>query len=356
MSLSFSGPASPSRTRRRIVMALPLLGSGLLGSAWFGSTAAWATQPGTSLRDSRQLMGTRVDIAVQGPDAALLRHAVDQAYAEMQRLEALMSRYRPNSAVSRINLAAGIVPVVVPPDVMAVLQTGQRVSAASRGAFDVTVGALKTWHFGPGAHAVPTDREVARQLPLVGAQGLVLDARAGTAFLARRGMALDLGGIAKLPILEAGLGVLRALGVENAMVNGGGDVLAEGQWHGRPWRVGLRDPRAPERLLGVVTVEGGGVVASSGDYERYFLSQGQRMHHVLNPRTGRPSTGVHGVSLVASSVAAVNGLGAALMVQGKAAGHALARKSPDVGVLMAGTDGSVWTSPLMAARLEPAVS
>lgn len=356
MSLSFSGPASPSRTRRRIVMALPLLGSGLLGSGLLGTAPAWAGQTGTSLRDSRPLMGTRVDIAAQGPDAALLRHAVDQAYAEIQRLEALMSRYRPDSAVSRINLAAGLVPVAVPPEVMAVLQTAQRVSAASRGAFDVTVGALKAWHFGPGAHAVPSDREIAQQLPLVGAQGLVLDARAGTAFLARRGMALDLGGIAKLPILEAGLGVLRSMGIENAMVNGGGDVLAQGLWHGRPWRVGLRDPRAPERLLGVVAVAGGGVVASSGDYERYFISQGQRMHHVLNPRTGRPSAGVHGVSLVAGNVAAVNGLGAALMVQGKAAGQALARKSPDVGVLMADADGSVWASPAMAARLEPVVS
>ncbi|WP_440110463.1 FAD:protein FMN transferase [Acidovorax sp. BL-A-41-H1] len=356
MSLSFSGPASPSRTRRSLVMALPLLGCGLWGGGLPGSPSAWAGSPDTSLRDSRSLMGTRVDIAAQGPDAALLRNALDQAYAEMQRLEALMSRYRPDSAVSLINFAAGISPVAVPPEVMAVLQSAQRVSTASQGAFDVTIGALKTWQFGPGAHVLPTDREIAQQLPLVGAHGLVLDARAGTAFLARRGMALDLGGIAKLPILEAGLGVLRALGVQNAMVNGGGDVLAEGLWHGRPWRVGLRDPRAPERLLGVVTVKGAGVVASSGDYERYFLSQGQRMHHVLNPRTGRPSAGVHGVSLVASSVAAVNGLGAALMVQGKAAGQALARKSPDVGVLMAGADGSVWTSPSMAARLEPAVS
>lgn len=356
MSLSFKGPTGPGRMRRGIVMALPLLGCGLLGGGLPGSGAARAAQPDTSLRDSRPLMGTRVDIAAQGPDAALLRHAIDQAYAEMQRLEALMSRYRPGSAVSRISLAAGVVPVAVPPEVMAVLQTAQRVSAASRGAFDVTVGALKSWHFDPGAHVVPTDRDIAQQLALVGAQGLVLDAGAGTAFLARRGMALDLGGIAKLPILEAGLGVMRALGIDNAMVNGGGDVLAQGLWHGRPWRVGLRDPRAPERLLGVVAVEGGGVVASSGDYERYFLSHGQRMHHVLNPRTGRPSAGVHGVSLVAGSVAAVNGLGAALMVQGQAAGVALARKSPGVGVLMAGADGSVWASPAMAARLEPAVS
>ena len=150
--------------------------------------------------------------------------------------------------------------------------------------------------------------------------------------------------------------VLRAEGVENAMVNGGGDVLTHGLWQGRAWRVGLRDPRAPERLLGVVPVAGTGVVASSGDYERFFFHAGQRQHHVLNPRTGRPSSGVHGVSLVARDVAAVNGLGAALMVQGPQAGRALAQRMPGLAVLIAGQDGGVWQSTAMSALLEPVPS
>jgi len=347
-------PASPRR--RRIAMALPLLG----GVSWSGSAFAnLASAPGArgseTLRGAWALMGTRVDIVAEGPDAGLLRHAMDQAVAEMRRLEALMSRYQPRSAVSRINLAAGIVPVAVPPEVMAVLQSARRVSAQSHGAFDATVGALKSWDFRPGeGPSMPDARAIAREQRLVDARGLVLDAQAGTAFLARQGMALDLGGIAKLPILQAGLRVLRSHGVENALVNGGGDVLAQGLWQGRAWRVGLRDPRAPERLLGTVSVAEAGVVASSGDYERYFFHQGQRQHHVLNPRTGRPSSGVHGVGLAARDVDDVNGLGAALMVQGMRAGPPLAGRMPGVAVLMAGQDGSVWQSPAMAAALQPA--
>jgi thiamine biosynthesis lipoprotein len=192
---------------------------------------------------------------------------------------------------------------------------------------------------------------------LVGAGGLVLDMHAGTAFLTRQGMALDLGGIAKLPILDAGIRELRSAGIENAMVNGGGDVLTHGLWQGRAWRVGLRDPRAPERLLGVVDSPAGpSVVASSGDYERCFFQDGQRLHHVLNPRTGRPTTGVHGVSLIARDVAAVNGLGAALMVQGLAAGKTMALRTPAVAVLMAGRDGTVWQSATMASQLRPAAA
>ena len=338
--------------RRRLVMALPLLGVGAWGT---GAGATAVTGPAPALRTSHTLMGTRVDIAVTGLDADTLRHATQRAVAEMQRLEALMSRYQPASVVGRINAAAGIAPVAVPPEVMAVLRSAQQLAATSGGAFDVTVGALKSWNFGVGEKMAPSASELARQLAFVGARGLVLDAQAGTAFLARQGMALDLGGIAKLPILDAGMRVLRSAGIQNAMVNGGGDVLTHGLWQGRPWRVGLRDPRAPERLLGVVEAPAGpSVVASSGDYERYFFQDGQRLHHVLNPRTGRPTTGVHGVSLVARDVAAVNGLGAAMMVQGLAAGKTMAMRTPDLAVLMAGHDGTVWQSAPMAALLKPA--
>ena len=203
--------AEPLRSplRRRIAMALPLLGAAL------GCRGAGAADGGSrrvSERASQTLMGTQVDIVAEGTDALLLRHAIARAYGEMRRLEALMSRYLPTSVVSRINAAAGIVPVAVPEEVMAVLQSARQVSAASRGAFDPTVGSLRSWHFEAGAQAMPTPQELARQLPLVDASALVLDARAGTAFLTRQGMALDLGGIAKLPILDAGMRELKAQG------------------------------------------------------------------------------------------------------------------------------------------------
>lgn len=179
----------------------------------------------------------------------------------------------------------------------------------------------------------------------------MLDEQAGTAYLARQGMALDLGGIAKLPILEAGMRVLRQQGVSNALINGGGDVLVMGQLQGRPWRVGLRDPRAPERLLGALSVEGQAVVASSGDYERYFFVGGKREHHILDPRTGYPTVGVHGVSLLARDVAQVNGLGAAMMVQGPQGGKALVARQPGVEALVVSGDRGAWYSPGMAAAL-----
>lgn len=344
-------------SRRRFALALPLL----LGAPhWGQASAASPGAPGASgavARQSRHLMGTRVDIAVplsgdmlqRDADAAMMR-----AFAEMQRLEGLMSRYRPDSEVARIGAAAGRAAVAVSPEVLAVLRAARQLHRDSGGAFDPTVGALQGWRFEASARAIPAPAEIERALQLVDGQGLELDERASTARLVRPGMQLDLGGVAKLPILQAGLRVLTQAGVADALVNGGGDVLIAGAQHGQAWRIGVRDPAAPERLLGVVAMRGLAVVASSGDYERGFLHEGRLLHHVLNPRTGWPTQGVHGVALVASTVEQVNGWGATLMVQGPQAAATWSARHPAVDVLMVGTRGARFASAGMTARLAEA--
>jgi len=335
-------------SRRRMAMALPLLGS----AAWM--PCAFASTPAATERSQRALMGTQVDMVTHGTDAPALQTAMDQAWEEMARLAALMTRYSPESTVSAIHRAAGRHAVAVSPEVMAVLKAAQGLSAQTQGAFDTTVGSLKAWRFDEGQTTLPAPQEIEAQRRLVGYRGLVLDERAGTAFLTRRGMALDLGGIAKLPILEAGMRTLKNHGVDNAMLNGGGDVLIAGQLNGRAWRVGLRDPRAPERMVGVLSLEGQAIVASSGDYERFFMARGERQHHILNPATGRPTHGPRGVSLLAKDAASVNGLGTAIMVMGSQGAQALLKDRPGVQALVVDRDHSVWQTPGMAAVLKTA--
>lgn len=337
-----------SLTRRRMALALPLLGA----AAWLPS--AFANPQAAVLRNSKALMGTRIDIAAEGADAKQLRDGVDHAWREMDRLAAMMTRYDPASTVSAINRAAGVHAVAVDDALMAVLQSAQSLAAQTQGAFDVTVGALKAWHFDAGQSTLPAASDIQAQRRLVGYRGLLLDERAGTARLAQRGMALDLGGVAKLPILEAGMQTLQRHGIDNAMLNGGGDVLVRGRLRGRPWRVGLRDPRAPKKILGVLALEGQAIVASSGDYERFFMVDGQRQHHILDPATGRPTHGPHGVSLLARDAASVNGLGTALMVLGMTQGQTLLRQRPEVQALVAGRDQSVWQTAGMATALQKA--
>jgi thiamine biosynthesis lipoprotein len=232
-----------------------------------------------------------------------------------------------------------------------VLLMARQAGNASGGDFDTTVGSLRGWNFDPDDPRVPSAQQIAAQLSLVDQpHGLVIDERAGTALLARRGMRLDLGGIAKHPILQAGLLHVQRRGVANAMVNGGGDVLVTGQLNGRPWRVGLRDPRQPDRLLGVVALTEG-FVAASGDYERFVMHEGQRLHHILDPRTGYPSRGPHGVTLISNRLEAVNGVGTAIMVAGAEVGRSRVAQTPGLDALIVDADNSLWLSPGMAKRL-----
>lgn len=272
-------------------------------------------------REARVLMGTLVSLEFDAA-AARPRGAAAAAYAEMQRLSDMMSRYDPHSQVSAISANAGRRAVRVAPELMAVLRRAQTVSRETGGAFDVTVGALADWHFQRTPARVPQAAEIDRERHLVDYRRLRLDPVRGTAYLVTPGMRLDLGGIAKLYILNAGLNVLRAHGIRRAMINGGGDVLVTGGTRAHPWRIGIRDPRKPDALWDVVALREG-VVASSGDYERYFKRNGRRYHHILDPRTGYPTHGPFAVTLVAPTIDAVNGFGPATMVLGTRAGLAL---------------------------------
>ena len=302
------------------------------------------------IREQRVLMGTQVDITLESPDQRKLQPALEAAYLEMTRLSDMMNHYSPTSVVSAINAAAGIAPVAVPPELMQVLQMAQSVSQRSQGCFDITVASLKGWRFSNEARSMPSPEDIVRQLPLIDYRQLVLNPRAQTAFLKRQGMRIDLGGIAKIYILDAGMRVLRQQGIHSAMINGGGDVLVMGSHQGKPWRIGVRDPRAPSTLIGTLELNDG-IVASSGDYERFFEHDGRRYHHILDPRTGYPTQGLHGVTLVAQRLDQINGLGAAIMVMGAAKGQALVQHATGLDALMVDHNGEVWRTAGMAKML-----
>lgn len=295
-------------------------------------------------REARPLMGTLVEIQAEGRDAQALRRAAAAAYREMARLTDLMSHYDPHSTVSEINRQAGIAPVAAASELIEVLKMARRVSEATRGAFDVTVGALDAWRFDAEQPAVPDAATIARQRALVNYRDVVIDEARGTVFLRRRGMRLDLGGIAKLYILHAGADALRRHGLGCAMIDGGGDIEAIGRSCAQPWRIGIRHPRRRGALLGVIELRDGFVV-SSGDYERYFERGRRRYHHVLDPRTGRPAEGLMHVTLVAPALERVNGYGAALMVLGDGRGRALIERMPGVEALLVSSRGTIWATP-----------
>ncbi|MDD3935092.1 FAD:protein FMN transferase [Rhodoferax sp.] len=331
-------PSLPGRRRC-------LTGLGLLATGMFVRPAL--ASPHVQ-RASRDLLGTRVDIVAQGSQAS---QATALAFAEMARLERLMSRYRPDSEISALNRSAGLAAVDVSPETLAVLRLGLELSQRSNGAFDITVGGYQGWSFDPANPRLPSAAQLRNERSLVNHRYLVLDPVKRQARLQRPGVKVDLGGVAKLPILQAGMRVLQAHGLDGAMLNGGGDVLVTGQLLGRDWRIGLRDPRAPERLLGTLELSDG-VVASSGDYERAFIYDGKRYHHILDPHTGLPTQGVRGVALLARTPQAVNGWGATAMLMGAAKGQRLLSGLSGVESLMVDAQARTWMSAGMREQLK----
>ena len=331
------------RCLRSLVLSLGILFTGLI------TTGCHNPEP-VQHREARPLMGTVVEITTEGPDTRALATATDAAYHEMMRLSDMMNHYNPDSAVSAINRAASKHPVRVPRELMQVLSYARAVSERTGGAFDITIGSLKGWRFDPEHPAMPAPTEIAALLPRVNYRHLILDENAGSAYLKHAGMRIDLGGIAKLPILAAGMDVLKQHAISHAMINGGGDVIVMSTTQGRPWRVGIRNPLRPDALFAVVELQRGFVV-SSGDYERYFVRDGKRYHHILDPRTGFPTQGPRGVALISQDMELVNGLSSAIMVTGARRGRALIEQHPALEGIIFNPDGSTWVSPTLAQRL-----
>ncbi|MFT9057418.1 MAG: FAD:protein FMN transferase [Ethanoligenens sp.] len=246
-------------------------------------------------------------------------HAPEQAEARVREIDARMSVFRPESDIAWLNAAAGKTAVPVHAETLRLLADAKRFAVRSGGAFDVTVRPLVAlWGVGGKEERVPVLREIRCARRLVNSRALVCDAKRGTAFLKKTGQAVDLGGIAKGYAADEVVRILRESGVQSALVNLGGNIAVLGDRSDRqPWRVGIQNPAARRGdYLGVLHLTGGSVV-TSGVNERFFIQDGVRCHHLIDPRTGRPAqSGLLSVTVVCSRSTDADALSTALFILG----------------------------------------
>jgi len=321
-----------------------LLGAGLLA-------LAAACGPAT-VKQTRMQMGTRVEITAAGKDRALVAARIAAAFGEIDRLEGLLSSFRPDSEVSRINRAAGVAPVAVSPEVFEVIARSLEVSRFSGGAFDITFAALgDLWDFsGQKPGKVPEPAEIAEKLKRVGFSRVRLDPQARTVFLPERGMQIGLGGIAKGYIVDQALEVLQVEGVDRALVAASGDMRSFARPGQRAWKIGIQDPGRRDRLLGELEITNL-AAATSGQYERFFEFQGRRYGHILDPRTGWPAAGCRSVTVLAGEAWEADAYATALFVLGPVPGMALLRSRPGVEAMIVDAEGRSEMSAGFESRL-----
>ncbi|HXF78582.1 MAG TPA: FAD:protein FMN transferase [Usitatibacter sp.] len=271
----------------------------------------------TLRRFTFRAMAAENEIQVHSEDAALAGHAAALAIAEVQRIEAKYSRYRPGSVVSRINANAGRVTVPIDAETRGLLGYADTCWRQSDGAFDATSGVLRrAWDF--TVPRVPADSELAALVARVGWDRVEVGPEGVR--LRDAGMELDFGGFGKEYAVDRAAFVLREAGVASALVNLAGDMMVAGpQPGGAPWRVGVRHPRDESRIVATLDIESG-AIATSGDYERFIEVDGVRHCHVLDPRTGRSARGFQSVTVHAASCLVAGSATTVAMVMGEARG------------------------------------
>jgi len=285
------------------------------------------------------IMGTRCAVELWATDRAAGNAAIEAVLADMRRVDLLMSTYKPESEISRVNANAAREPVAVTAELFGLLQTAQQYSALSKGAFDITyasVGYLYDYR----QHFHPDEKTIAAALPSVDYRQLKLDPANRTVSFGKPGMRIDLGGIAKGYAVDRGIEILKARGFAHAMVNAGGDTRVSGDRFGKPWIVGIRHPdRKDEVALRIPLTDA--AFSTSGDYERFFDEGGVRYHHIIDPKTGHSPHAVRSVTIIASNATRTDGLSKTVFILGPRDGLAFINSLPDADAIVIAADGKV---------------
>jgi thiamine biosynthesis lipoprotein len=299
-------------------------------------------------------MGTELRLTAWTADETGAEAAFEAVFEEMDRLEGLLSNWRPTSDVERLNAAAGERPVRVGAELLDVLRTAHQVSEWTGGTFDVTWGAMSDlWKFDyqNKDNTIPDHNDVVRKRKLIDYRQVALDEHAGTAFLKREGMVVNLGGIGKGYAVDRARDILRSRGFRDFMIQFGGDLYVAGLEGNHQWRLGIQDPRGPANRIFAQVDLTDSTFSTSGDYARSFVRDGRRYHHIIDPATGEPARGCRSVTIMTGSATIADGVSKGVFVLGPEAGMELIKKLPGIEAVIVSAKNEVLVSPGLKGRL-----
>jgi FAD:protein FMN transferase len=300
-----------------------------------GGSARWV------LREEA-IMGTAIRVELWADDARQGEAAAAAVMDEMHRIDRAMSPHKPTSELCRINREASRRPVALSDEMFALIGRALDFSRLSDGAFDISyaaVGQLYDYR----ARVRPDAAALAQAQAAVGWQHLDLDPASRTLRFAQPGMRIDLGGFAKGHAVDRAVAQLVRRGIRHAYVSAGGDSRVLGDRRGRPWSVAIRDPRRAGEVVAVLPLEDVSI-STSGDYERYFDDGGERVHHLIDPATGRSPTGLHSVTILAADGLTSEALSKAVFVMGAQRGLALVNRLAGIDAVLVDAHGALHTS------------
>ncbi|HSV97849.1 MAG TPA: FAD:protein FMN transferase [Spirochaetota bacterium] len=302
---------------------------------------------------NRPMLGTIITITIIADSSEAGVRASEAAFNEIARIEALMSPRLAGSDVARLNRDGGRIHVTVSDETFALIEKSIEVSHRTDGAFDISFASLgHLWNLASDDFRPPGHRETARLLPLVDYRKITLHPESRRVSFALPGMRVGLGGIAKGYAIARAVGALRREGVRASIVDAGGDLQVTGDKFGEPWRVGLMHPRKKEILLTIAARDGDSVV-TSGDYERFAFFNGERYHHIIDPKTGFPARGLASVTVLCSDPVLADAYATALFVMGGVRAREFALAHPEIKVILIDEDMRISASRELEDRVGP---
>ena len=284
-------------------------------------------------------MDTRIYVELWDTSPKHANAAIDAVMAEMHHVDDVMSDFKPNSELSQINEHAAQHPVVVSPELYDLIRLSTHYSQITDGAFDITVESVwRLYHF--RRHIHPTDAQIAALLPTVGWRQLILDDHRHSVRFARPGMAIGLGGIGKGYAVDRGIDILKARGIEHALVTAGGDTRILGDRRGRPWMVAIRDPWDLNKVVTLMPLANE-AISTSGDYYRGFVQRGVLYDHILSPFTGHSAQLVRSASVIAPTATQTDGMSKTAFILGPEKTLAIIDSMPQYDAVFICPDGRV---------------
>lgn len=269
-------------------------------------------------KHSFNTMGTRAHVEFwldeKNSNGSQSQELISKVIAEMERLDLAMSPYKENSELSLINREASKRKVPVSTELLSLLATAEKISIMSSGAFDITYASIG-YQYDYRNKIRPKQVEISKALPVINYKSIILDNENNTVEFTDHAIKIDLGGIAKGYAIKKCINILASAGVKHALMSAGGDTALLGDRNGRPWLVGIKHPRSEQKNAVHIPLANE-AISTSGDYERYFIEDGIRYHHIINPKTGDSARKVVSVSVIGQDATVVDALSTTLFVKG----------------------------------------
>ncbi|WP_458626786.1 FAD:protein FMN transferase [Winogradskyella sp. PC D3.3] len=292
-----------------------------------------------------KLMGSRFDITVVAKDSIQANKYIDTAVAEISRIETLISSWDENSQTSEINRNAGIKAVKVDTELFKLIERALAISKLTDGAFDISYASMdKIWKFDGSMTIMPSKEEIAASVEKVGYKNIILDKKNNTIFLKLKGMKIGFGAIGKGYAADKAKALLISKGVTSGIINASGDMNTWGkQTNGENWNVAITNPMDKNKVFALLPITNGAVV-TSGNYEKYVNFNGKRYTHIIDPRTGYPSTGIISVTVFAPKAELADALATSVFVMGKETGLDRINQLPKIECIIIDDKGHISKS------------